>query len=65
MRTLEEKTMPKTEVREKDWAVIRQQAMRHLNRIRELGRQQGWPVKNKTKEQVIDELRKIREKIWE
>ncbi|MBI4063713.1 MAG: hypothetical protein HY401_05370 [Elusimicrobia bacterium] len=57
--------MPKTAVKEKNWKAISQQVKKHIERIRELGRQQGWPLKNKSKEQVIEELRKVREKIWE
>ncbi|MEK7288337.1 MAG: hypothetical protein AAB091_07255 [Elusimicrobiota bacterium] len=57
--------MSKVAVRDKNWTAIRQQAKKHLARIRELGRQRGWPKSDATQAQVIEDIRKVREKLWE
>ena len=57
--------MSKIAEKPKTVAEIRRQAKKHINRIRELGKKQGWPKSHLTQEQAISELRKVREKLWE
>lgn len=57
--------MSKIAEKPKTTAEIRKQAKKHISRIRELGKKQGWPKPHVTQEQAISELRKVREKLWE
>jgi len=41
------------------------EAMTHLERLRKLVAQRPSPFAGMTKDEVIDELRKTREKLWE
>ncbi|MDP3722370.1 MAG: hypothetical protein Q8R91_02600 [Candidatus Omnitrophota bacterium] len=41
------------------------QAMKHLKKLRQLVAQRPSPFAGMTKDEVIEELRKTREKLWE
>lgn len=41
------------------------QALRHLARIRELMAKRPSPYEGMTKDEAIEEMRKIREQLWE
>ena len=43
----------------------REQAKKHLARIRELVAQRPSPFKGMTKDEVIEQLRKTRKELWE
>ncbi len=42
-----------------------QKSLRHLEKIRSLMSKARSPYKNMTKQQIIDEIRKTRQKLWE
>ena len=42
-----------------------QKSLRHLEKIRRLMSKARSPYKNMTKQQIIDEIRKTRQKLWE
>ena len=42
-----------------------QKSLRHLEKIRSLMSKAHSPYKNMTKQQIIDEIRKTRQKLWE
>ena len=42
-----------------------ERAKKHLDRIRELVAQKPSPFEGMTKDEAIEEIRKVREKLWE
>ncbi len=43
----------------------RKEAKKHFNKIRELVSQRPSPFEGMTKDEAIEEIRKVREKLWE